>query len=134
MLTLTEIPTHELRDELVRRNALRPRNADARLALALIERAGKSYGLTAAQVMSRRRDTPHCHARWCVCAALANAGWLPSRIAAVFAFDQGTITNAMQRAGKLAASDALFLGTLRILRAELSEGSPAASSPITSNQ
>lgn len=129
MITLTEIPTPVLRDELLRRNALRPNDSDAVLALELITRAAKSYGLTPVQVLSKRRETGHCRARYSVIATLAHAGWLPSRIAAVFAIDNGTVANALDQAARLAASDQLFLGTLLMLRTDLANKRHAVSSP-----
>jgi len=129
-MTLSEIPTAELREELLRRNAAREHSADARIVLALVTRAGMSYGLTPAQVLSKRRPLPYCYARWAVSSALAHAGWLPSRIAAVFRIDRGTVANGLLRAGKLVASDSTFLGTLILLREELA----ATSSMIASNQ
>jgi len=134
MTALSEIPTDDLRAELARRRPAVRISPDARLALDLIARAGKSYGLTPAQVMSKRRDNPHCHARWAVWASLAHAGWIPSRIAAVFAVDPGTIHNGLQQAGRRAATDNIFLGTLLLLRADLASGRPSVSPQSISNQ
>lgn len=126
MTTLSDIPTPVLRDELLRRKSIRPNDCDARLALVLITRAGKSYDLTPAQVLARRRDKGHCRARWAVMATLTHAGWLPSRIAAVFGVDRGTIAHALEQAAALVASDKLFRATLMLLRAEYA----AANDPI----
>lgn len=119
MITLSDIPTSALRDELLRRNALRPNDADARLALTLVTRAAKSYGITPVDVLSKKRDTVHCRARYAVMTTLNHAGWLPSRIAAVFKVDRGTIAHALDQAANLVACDELFLGTLLLLRNEL---------------
>jgi hypothetical protein len=134
MTTLAEIPTPVLRDELLRRNALRP-DADARLALTLTTRAAKSYGIAPAEVLSKRRYPGHCRARWAVITTLNHAGWLPSRIARLFKIDIGTVAHGIDQASRLVACDELFLGTLLVLRAELANATRAASAPTpTPNQ
>ena len=127
MNTLTEIPTSDLRSELLRRNALRPTNPDATLALHLVERAGECYGLTSAQVMSKRRDTVRCHVRWGVITALTLSGWSSARIAAVMDCDRGTVDNALHRVGMLVETDHTLLATIMMLRATIRQALPIQS-------
>jgi len=132
-MTVAQIPTSALRAELRRRNEERPLTSDAALALALITRAGNCYGLTPAQVLSKRRDACRCHARWAVVATLAHADWRGERIAQVFAWQRGTVIHALLCAGSLVATDATFRGVLMLLRADLAASPPVTFHPITSN-
>lgn len=124
-MNLNDIPTSDLRAELIRRNADKPGSPDATVVLSLLERAAPCYGLLPAQIMSKRRDTSRCHVRWVVCTALAHAGWLPRRIASAMGCDRGTVANALLRAGDLVAMDRHFLATLMMLRAIMRSASPS---------
>lgn len=127
MNTLTEISTSALRSELLRRNALRPPHPNATLALQLIERAGECYGLTPAQVMSKRRDTVRCHVRWSVITALTLSGWSSARVASVMDCDRGTVENALHRVGMLVETDHTLLATIMMLRATIRQALPIQS-------
>ena len=125
MIPLQDIPSSELRAELLCRNQRKAPNPDAELTLALVAAAGRSYGLSPAQVLARNRDTGHCRARWAISVSLAHAGWVPGRIGAVLGLHRAAVANDLRRSAKLVAADAVFRGTVFLLRDLLAATSPS---------
>jgi chromosomal replication initiation ATPase DnaA len=112
-MTLTEIPTEDLRRELDRRLAKRA-DPIIRRSAQLCVSAAICYGITPAAAYKSR--TPLAvKARWAVWMQLALEGYTPTQIGKAFKRDHGAVSHAWKQCAKITQTDDRFAGCLALL-------------------
>lgn len=115
-MTLSEIPTADLRRELERRTAGRAEPI-VRRAASLNIAAATTYGITP-DAAFRSRSPVAVRARWAVWVQLALDGYSSTQIAKTYKRDHGAVSNAWRQAARITQTDGRFaacvahLGTL----------------------
>jgi len=107
-MTLSDIPTAELRAELLRRPRPVAAHPCAVAALPIVKAAAAQYKLTPAEIYSKRRDNRRVWARWTVWLILSKQGWSDLQIGETFQRNRGTIAYGLIEGREAAKHVPLF--------------------------
>lgn len=106
-MTLQDIPTAELRQEITRRNAHRADPA-THSAARLVARAASFYNISTELVVGDYKDPRAVTARWAVWIVMRRDGHSSTSLGKLFSRNHGTILNGWTRGGTLIKTDAKF--------------------------